>query len=723
MVGALSAIADDDDVDSGDDIGGADDQGGALSAAPMQMAPGYSPLAVSASGDQNAQQKLAAINRGMSALSNASPQLAAAAGLLAPTRTGSFGESIGNMAQSMMELPKQQLAVEQARQAEIQNQMLGMQLENYRRMYQAMAGARPQMAPGGGALSSGIPPVGAPGPTGGPATVAAAMGAPQGGGMAPQQGGAGGYPVPPMFDVGSLYEQYRIASMTPGMGQMAGQILQMINKGTPPGYYLGQDGGLYMRPGYAQGEFEKAAAEAGGKAQYPIPRYAPGGVDPSGNPLSFNTRTGQYETPGAQQSPQGTQPTGGIGLNDWAARMPGYEDAGGQRDARNPMPGQTATGVDQFTQRTWLNTIKAARPELARSMNDQQLLELRADPALSQEMTAISGRQNGQQLANYGLPVNATTLALAHHFGPDGARAVLNAAPGTPMSSLFPADVLAANPDLAGQTAGSYTQRLAGQVGTEPVDIGLTAHPDQSQPPPAAVPPRPMSPEERELQTKVLPEQFEKAKDQYESGLSLQLQMRQMQDQLGQLGTQGFLAPGTGDTARVNFAKHINTIAKNYLGLADNQLPFDPNKVASSEDILKTTTRLGFDLARQLGSREAMMIVQQAIGAVPGIENTPRGARLIFGSLNAAAQRQIDYYQFLQKWVAPDANGQPTHANTMGADVAFNSLHPPAEYARNALLSGVPQNRIAYLRAHPNSAKDFDAYYGQGLSSSILKSR
>lgn len=420
-------------------------------------------------------------------------------------------------------------------------------------------------------------------------------------------------------------------------------------------------------------------------------------TDSQGRPILVDAHTGKT----IAGNPVDTNAPPATPVSAWAGQMNQAENATGDRAAQNSR--SSATGNGQFTDATWLQTARTALPDVVQGMSDQQILQMRRDPAFSQEMTAAYAKSNGEKLIADGQPINGTTLALAHRFGPDGASKILDAAPDTKMEDLVSPAVIKANPELKGQTAGGYARSMASQFGVQPVDIGI--------PTPNSAP-RTLSPEERELQTKQLPAQFEKAEESYQSAQNLKLQLANMQDQLNQMGTSGFLTPGTGDTERLAYAKRANSLAS-VMGVSDKNLPFDPVKVASGEDIVKGTTRLGFDLARQLGSREAMMIVQQAVGAVPGLENTPRGAKLIFGALNTAAQRQSDYYEYLQNWAQ-------THPNTLGADVAFNKAYPVQHYTNMALLAGVPQSRVQYLKANPKAAKDFDVYYGKGLSSIIL---
>jgi hypothetical protein len=192
------------------------------------------------------------------------------------------------------------------------------------------------------------------------------------------------------------------------------------------------------------------------------------GTDADGNPVIYNKQTGKR-----------VGGDGSFGFEDFADRMIPTEK-GADRTAKNPR--SSATGDGQFTDSTWLQTVKTARPELAAAMNDKQLLELRKDPAMAREMVAINAENNANFLSTNGESVNATSLALAHRFGPAGALSVLHAAPNTPLSSVLSADAIKANPGLAKETAGSYVKDLAGKVGLDVIGAKSAAAPEPVDP-------------------------------------------------------------------------------------------------------------------------------------------------------------------------------------------------------------------------------------------------
>ncbi|MEO0679542.1 MAG: hypothetical protein AAF192_03905 [Pseudomonadota bacterium] len=120
-------------------------------------------------------------------------------------------------------------------------------------------------------------------------------------------------------------------------------------------------------------------------------------------------------------------------------------ESGGNPNARNPMPGQTAAGLGQFIDATWLATVRKHRPDLAARLSERELLALKTDPELGYEMTVAHVGDNAEHLAANGYPVTDANLYLAHFAGPSGAVRALGMDPEAPISALFSPKEIAAN--------------------------------------------------------------------------------------------------------------------------------------------------------------------------------------------------------------------------------------------------------------------------------------
>lgn len=99
-------------------------------------------------------------------------------------------------------------------------------------------------------------------------------------------------------------------------------------------------------------------------------------------------------------------------------------ESGGNALAKNEL--SSATGAGQFLNATWLEMIRAHRPDL-NGASEEKVLALRKDSELSRDMVARLAERNAGILARNCLPVNAGTLYLSHFAGGGGAVAVLSA--------------------------------------------------------------------------------------------------------------------------------------------------------------------------------------------------------------------------------------------------------------------------------------------------------
>ena len=208
---------------------------------------------------------------------------------------------------------------------------------------------------------------------------------------------------------------------------------------------------------------EYSVDEYGNKATPLTPqvqKVVPDAYDKQGNPLFYTEQGGLVRGPAP----------GTVSPAEAASRIDKSENNTGDPSAKNPR--SSAMGDGQFIDSTWLDTVKSARPDLAKTLNDKQILALRSDPDFSHDMTTALATQNAGVLSKANLPVTTASLKIAHYLGAGAATKVLNAAPNTPMEQLVSPAVIAANPELAGQTAGGFAQKIIGQVGNDPVDTG-----------------------------------------------------------------------------------------------------------------------------------------------------------------------------------------------------------------------------------------------------------
>lgn len=144
----------------------------------------------------------------------------------------------------------------------------------------------------------------------------------------------------------------------------------------------------------------------------------------------------------------------------------------------------------------------------------------------------------------------------------------------------------------------------------------------------------------------------------------------------------------------------------------------DPAKIATWEDFNKETVRAGMELIKSNfgGSREAASIIQMGNTAVPSVRNTQLGAQYVSATIGAAAQRQIDLHEY-------KASLARRGDSLVGADVAFNKMHPAEDYAKGAIVGVIPPAAIDHLTKQPNLSKQFDQQFGPGMAQYILSHR
>lgn len=125
-------------------------------------------------------------------------------------------------------------------------------------------------------------------------------------------------------------------------------------------------------------------------------------------------------------------------------------ESGGSATAKNPL--SSATGLGQFIESTWLRMMRTYRPDLARSLSREELLQLRFDPTLSREMVRRLAQEGEAYLRARGHEITAGRLYLCHFLGMEGASTVLSADDDDALVVVLGPSVISANPFLTGKT-------------------------------------------------------------------------------------------------------------------------------------------------------------------------------------------------------------------------------------------------------------------------------
>ena len=89
--------------------------------------------------------------------------------------------------------------------------------------------------------------------------------------------------------------------------------------------------------------------------------------------------------------PQREEPTAASTVDAVVERIIDVE-SGGDPNAKNKR--SSATGLGQFLDETWLDMIRAHRPDLAKARSQAEILELRRDAKIAREITARFTERN-----------------------------------------------------------------------------------------------------------------------------------------------------------------------------------------------------------------------------------------------------------------------------------------------------------------------------------------
>lgn len=208
-------------------------------------------------------------------------------------------------------------------------------------------------------------------------------------------------------------------------------------------------------------------------------------------------------------------------------------------------------------------------------------------------------------------------------------------------------------------------------------------------------------------------EEIKKLRAESEAANMQLYRLAEMEHQFQDLPERGFLQPGSYADLRTQTAREINTLVT----MAGGKPLFDQNNLAAAEELGKDTKRLGFETSKAMG-HEPGFIVQSAVSANPGMENTAVGFQRIVAGLKEAAKYQQDRLAFYE-------NYKNRYQTTAGADQLFRKLNPPEAYVRRAVLSTIRPEDLQAIKASSRQdilshEGEIDKTYGKGTTKLIL---
>lgn len=143
----------------------------------------------------------------------------------------------------------------------------------------------------------------------------------------------------------------------------------------------------------------------------------------------------------------------------------------------------------------------------------------------------------------------------------------------------------------------------------------------------------------------------------------------------------GFLATGPNAPERLAFANSVNDALRT-VGLPN---AFDPQKIASWEELKKATTTAGFELSSHYEghARQAASTIENATSAVPSAANTPVGFKTVLAGIQESAQQAIDLHEYKQEIYKQGGALE-------NAEVDFYKQNRPQQYAQRAISTVHP---------------------------------
>ncbi|WP_408590094.1 hypothetical protein [Novosphingobium sp.] len=130
----------------------------------------------------------------------------------------------------------------------------------------------------------------------------------------------------------------------------------------------------------------------------------------------------------------------------------------------------SASGLYGFTNGTWVATYKREFPNSG--LSREAILARKGDVDLQDRLARRLTGENAEWLQRNGVAADPGNLYVVHHLGQGGAERVFRADPSARLEDILPAEVIAANPHMRGQTAGEFiawARKRMGQAGDAPL--------------------------------------------------------------------------------------------------------------------------------------------------------------------------------------------------------------------------------------------------------------
>lgn len=130
------------------------------------------------------------------------------------------------------------------------------------------------------------------------------------------------------------------------------------------------------------------------------------------------------------------------GYDDFYRKM-SPKEWDGRGDGKNP--NSSAAGYGQFTEGTFMETVKKYKPDLLEGKTKEQVLALRYNKNVAKEVGEFLWRENREILSGKGFPLNGRNDYLAWFAGAPSAVKILGASPDTPIRDVISNEQYKAN--------------------------------------------------------------------------------------------------------------------------------------------------------------------------------------------------------------------------------------------------------------------------------------